>query len=132
MTRSLILFCLLATLAGCGTTAANVVIVQPSGTPFAVEVNNSSLDDDVKVTNAKALYTGDIMDVMVSLRSETDEEQSLQFMSQWFDKDSFPMEDATQHWQPFILNAREQKNIRRRAPRRGAVKCRFLLRMPLD
>ena len=130
MRQPLAMFALLAVTAlssACGTTAANTIDVAAEGEPV-VKILNSAFASDIEIKNAKSAYLSEIMEVVVTLENVDNEEHYVEYLSKWFDKDDYVMNDTDQPWISDFIAAGELKQIKVLAPKAGAKRCRFLVR----
>ena len=90
---------LLLSLAACSTQAPNVITLTPKGRNV-IEINNSSFHDSVSIEGGKALYNGDLLECVVTMRCHEDENVDFEYYWEFYDADGFIMDDTTALWSP--------------------------------
>lgn len=121
---------LLLSLAACSTQAPNVITLTPKGRNV-IEINNSSFHDSVSIEGGKALYNGDLLECVVTMRCHEDENVDFEYYWEFYDADGFIMDDTTALWSPVTIPAGVAKQYNTRAPKAGAVRAKFMARQPL-
>lgn len=116
---------------GCSSSAANTVEVEAKGQPV-IRTVNPSFASYVSIDNAQGNYIDGVLEVVVTLSNLDTEEARIEYQYRWYDRDGIVINDTTRLWSPDVLDAKDTKQLKSLAPKPGAVKCKFLVRPPLD
>ena len=130
--RPLVAAALLALVGSSGccsyTQAANRVIVNQKARVKTDETPNCGLNDRAPIIEAGAAFQDQTLQANATVESQTDKQQDLEYLFEWYDADGFQFKESTTLWQTLILDARAKKQLLGTSPKPGAEKVVFSLR----
>lgn len=121
---SLLTFVLAA--AGCTSYTPNRLNVPSEGAPTQ-ELLNEDLAEEVDIVSGGALYEGDIMVNVVTIRNLEDDDRHLDYRWRWFKK-GLEVSTGEEHYTSVFLNAKQEKQLTGKAGHPGCDKGVFELR----
>ena len=95
-----------------------------------VVVNNTSLGRDIAVVDTRVAQTGDLLQVGVTVVSQTGSTIGLQYKFVWIDAKGFEINPDSGTWKPLTLYGKETRQIQGVAPNAKAIE--FMLKIRRD
>jgi len=124
----------LAALAGCADTSANVLVGETvdAGLAKTVVVNNKSFAKGVELTDIVARKVNNLLQIQVVLTSLKSDTIRFEHSFEWFDAEGFKVESQAEHWTPEVIYGKQVLRIEGIAPNEMAESFKFMVREPTE